>query len=355
MHDDDVSSLWDHDWQCGSRASYGEGDSDTANIRTAGGGAGGGRRRSAAPAAWRPRGFLRYAHCPIAARRSPTRTRPPRRRARRPRPAIAAQVSTASSVPAPRRLRGQVSGPRTRRDGHELADRLDAVPVIRSRQVAALEDTPLRGGELVGQIVFDEIVLGGGDGLHHLVVSEVLELDGHSLLVGRLSQEYCLARAASREGLMPPPFTFPARRTRERTVRVDRGAAAPGCAARSRRDRSLAQLPAIGDLHVPLPLVVAQDERAAIVRDAGQAHSRQSWRRSARRSPPSDGRPPPRSSRRTTQTEAAVAVRGGPDARCRKRSSSGRPRSSHRAFEPADRSPRRRNRPAPALPANRRT
>ena len=37
------------------------------------------------------------------------------------------------------------------------------------REIAALEGVALRGGELVSQIVLDEIVLGCGDGIDHLV------------------------------------------------------------------------------------------------------------------------------------------------------------------------------------------
>ena len=50
--------------------------------------------------------------------------------------------------------------------------------MIRSRKVVALEQAALNRVEPIGQVVFDQVVLGRRNAIDHLFAVEVLELEG---------------------------------------------------------------------------------------------------------------------------------------------------------------------------------
>ena len=143
--------------------------------------------------------------------------------------------------------------------------------MIRSRKVVALEQTALNRVEPIGQVVLDQVVLGRRNAIDRLFALEVLELEGRALLFGSLAQQVPSRSRRVKSGTHKEPSHL------SRDARLEASfepipqplnAASEGVLRQAER---CGDLPAIGDLRVPLALVVAEEHRPAVRRELGQA------------------------------------------------------------------------------------
>ena len=188
---------------------------------------------------------------PSAPRTSQTTAIPPRDTQR------AANATTA--------VTSQSGGPGAVRDWkQELADGLDALAMPGSRKVVALEQAALNRVEPIGQVVFDQVVLGRRNAIDHLVAMEVLEFEGRALLFGRLAQQVPSRSCRVKSGTHKEPSHL------SRDARLEASfepipqplnAAPKGVLRQAER---CGDLPEIGDLRVPLALVVAEEHRRSL-------------------------------------------------------------------------------------------